>query len=231
MCVEILTQKAKARILIVDDHPLVRDGLMRLINSQPDLVAIGEAGTAHEAMAHVEQNQPDLAILDLRLKHGDGLELIRTLKAQEPHLLLLVLSQYDEPIYVERALRAGASGYIDKQQAANRLLEAIRTVLAGEIYLTRGMAAVLLSRGIGHAQSAGPRKEIEQLTNRELHVFSLIGAGIGTRAVAAALHVSVKTVETHRENIKHKLNLKGAAELVHAASQWASGQAILSGAA
>ena len=231
MCVENATQRSKARVLIVDDHPLVRDGLMRLINRQTDLVASGEAGTAQEARVRAEQDQPDLVILDLRLKHGDGLELIKMLKAQAPDVRLLVLSQYDEPIYVERALRAGASGYIDKQQAADRLLEAIRTVLAGEIYLTRGMAAVLLSRGVGQAQAVGPRKEVEQLTDRELHVFSLIGAGVGTRAVADALHVSVKTVETHRENIKHKLNLKGAAELVHAASQWASEQAVLSGAA
>jgi two-component system response regulator NreC len=215
-----LTIPQKARILVVDDHPMVRDGLNRLISSQSDLIWCGEAGTGAEAQAAVARHKPDLVILDLRLKAEDGFELIRSLKSQFADVRILVLSQYDSRLYVERALRAGALGYVVKEQAAEEVLKAIRAVMAGEIYVTRAMAAVLLHQLVGARQNA-TRTGLEQLTDRELYVLQLLGAGLSTRQIAAEVNRSLKTIETHRENIKRKLGLSGAAELVHFAAQWA----------
>jgi DNA-binding NarL/FixJ family response regulator len=208
-----------ARILIVDDHPMVRDGLVRLIGQHGDLACCGEAGSVPEAMSAVAMQKPDLVILDLRLKGGDGLELIKSLLAQHPELRILILSQYEAPMYAERALRAGALGYVVKEQAAEEILGAIRTVMAGEVYLTRGMAALLLHKFVG-APKASNQGGAEQLTDRELHVLHLLGAGLSTREIASELKLSFKTIETHRENIKRKLGLQSAAALVHYATQW-----------
>src|SRR6185436_8861316 len=147
-------QVLKARILVVDDHPMVRDGLVRLINKQRDLICVGEAGTVTEAQTAVAKHRPDLVILDLRLKGGDGLELIKSLKSQFADLRILILSQYEARLYVERALRAGALGYVVKDQAAEEVLDAIRTVLAGQVYLTRGMAGLLLHKFVGAGSKA-----------------------------------------------------------------------------
>lgn len=214
------SSKSKTRVLVVDDHPLVRNGLIRLINNQDDLVCCGEAGTVQEAQVAVAKEKPDLLILDLRLKSGDGLELIKSLRAQFPELRILIVSQYDAIIYIERALRAGASGYVIKDQAAEEVLTAIRTVLTGEVYLTRGMAALLLHRFV-LAAPKGSSSRVEPLTDRELHVLQLLGGGMSTREIATELKLSFKTVETHRENIKRKLGLRGAAALVHFATEWA----------
>ncbi len=216
----------RMRILVVDDHPVVRDGLIRLINRQRDLICCGEAGTEAEAQTAVAKQKPDLVILDLRLKGGDGLGLIKLLKSQFEDLRILVLSQYDAPAYVERALRAGALGYVVKEQAADGVLKAIRTVLAGQVYLTRGMAGLLLHKFVGTSPKA-PLTGVEHLTDRELHVLQLLGAGMSTREVAAELGLSFKTIEAHRENIKHKLGLHGAAELIHYANEWAREQISL----
>jgi DNA-binding NarL/FixJ family response regulator len=216
-------QGTKSSILVVDDHPMVRDGLSRLISRQDDLVCCGEAGTVAEAQAAVARLKPDLAILDLRLKGGDGLELIKSLKLQYPDLRMLVLSQYEAPLYMERALKAGAMGYVVKEQAAEEILKAIRTVLQNEIFLTRGMAALLLKKLIG----PGPKLSkpgAEPLTDRELHVLQLLGTGLSTREISVELHVSFKTVESHRENIKRKLGLRSASALVHYATEWAREQ-------
>lgn len=210
----------KARILVVDDHTMVREGLTRLINSQSDLMCSGEAGSVREAQAAAARCQPDLAIVDLRLKAEDGLELIKSLRAQFAKLRILVLSQYDSRLYVERALRAGALGYVLKEQAADEVLQAIRAVLGGEVYLTRAMAGLLLHQFVGAGPEV-PRTGLEKLTDTELHVLQLLGAGLSTRQIAAEVKRSFKTIETHRENIKSKLGLKGAAELVHYATQWA----------
>jgi DNA-binding NarL/FixJ family response regulator len=215
---------AKSKILVVDDHPMVRDGLRRLISQQADLECCGEAGTASDTLESVTRLKPDLVILDLRLKGGDGLELIKGLKAQQPELRILILSQYEAPIYVERALRAGALGYVVKAQAAEEILRAIHLVLAGEVYLSRTMAALLLRRFVGF----GPKptgEGIEPLTDRELHVLHLLGSGLSTRQIATELNLSFKTVETHRENIKRKLGLRGAAALIHFATQYTREQA------
>jgi DNA-binding NarL/FixJ family response regulator len=217
----------KPKILVVDDHPMVRDGLRRLLSQESDLVWCGEAGTVAETHTAVAELRPDLVILDLRLRGGDGLELIKSLKAQHPDLRILILSQYEAPIYVERALRAGALGYVIKEQAADEILKAIHSVLAGEVYLTRGMAALLLRRfvGLGAKPAEGGT---EPLTDRELHVLQLLGTGLSTRQIATELNLSFKTIETHRENIKRKLGLRGAAALIHYATQYAQEQISLS---
>jgi len=216
----------KATILVVDDHPMVRDGLVRLISQQNDLVCCGEASTVAETQAAVARHKPDLIILDLRLKAQDGLELIKSLKYQYPGLRILILSQYGAPIYVERAMRAGASGYVVKEQAANEVLDAIRSVLAGEIYLTRGMAALLLRKLLVPKPDVA-NQSAEPLTDRELHVMQLLGGGLSTRDIATELHVSFKTIESHRENIKRKLGLSDAAALIHFATEWAREQVSL----
>jgi DNA-binding NarL/FixJ family response regulator len=210
----------KARILVVDDHPMVRDGLIRLIGKQRDLICCGQAGTAADTQTAIAKYKPDLLILDLRLKGGDGLELIKSLKSQFPGLRILILSQYDAPLYIERALRAGALGYVIKDQAAEEVLSAIRAVLAGQLYLTRGMAGLLLHKFVGTTPKASG-VGAERLTDRELHVLQLLGAGLSTREIAAEVNLSFKTVETHRENIKRKLGLRGGAALVHYATEWA----------
>jgi len=205
---------------------MVRDGLRRLIAEQGDLSCCGEAGTVADAQLAVAKCKPDLVILDLRLKGGDGLELIKTLKSQFAGLRILILSQYDAPLYIERALRAGALGYVVKEQGAEEVLGAIRTVMAGQVYVTRGMAGLLLHKFVG-TTSASPRSGVEPLTDRELHVMQLLGSGMSTREIAQELKLSFKTVETHRENIKRKLGLRGAAALIHFATQWAREQVSL----
>ena len=210
----------KTRILVVDDHPMMRDGLIRLLSKQRDLICCGEAGTAAQAQSATAKHKPDLVILDLRLKGGDGLELIKSLKSQFEKLRILILSQYDEPQYIERALRAGALGYVIKEQAAEEVLAAIRTVLSGQVYLTRGMAALLLHKFVG-APPKAPNSGTEPLTDRELHVLQLLGTGMSTREIAEELKLSFKTIETHRENMKRKLGLRGAVALVHYATGWA----------
>ncbi len=205
---------------------MMRAGLIQLLHKQHDLICCGEAGTAAEAQFAVAKHKPDLVILDLRLKSGDGLELIKSLKAQFAELRILILSQFEAPLYIERSLRAGAHGYVVKEQAPGELLEAIRTVLAGQVYLTRGMAALLLHKFVGAAAKttcAG----VEHLTDRELHVLQLLGAGLSTREAAAELNLSFKTVEVHRENIKQKLGLRSAAALVHYATAWAQEQVAM----
>ena len=211
---------------MVDDHPMVRDGLIRLISKERDLMCCGEAGTAAEAQAAVAKHQPDLLILDLRLQRGDGLELIKSLKCLHPDLRILILTQYDAPLYAERALRAGALGYLIKDQAADEILNAIRTVLSGQVYLTQALAGLMLHKLVG-ATGKLSRTGVEQLTDRELHVLQLLGAGLSTRHIATHLKLSFKTVETHRENIKSKLGLRDAAELVHFANEWARQQGAL----
>ncbi len=208
------------RILIVDDHPIVRSGLIRLLEKQSDMICCGEASGVAEAGAAIAELKPDLAIVDLRLNGSNSLEFICAMCAQYPALRLLVLSQYDTPVYVERALRAGAMGYVVKSQAPAEIVTSIRTVLAGEIYVSRGLAGLLLHRFVGKTQKTSS-PGIDKLTNRELHVLQLLGTGLSTRKVAAELNVSFKTIESHRENIKRKLGLKGAAELVHFANRWA----------
>jgi len=217
------TKKNAARILIVDDHPLLRQGIAELINNEPDLEVCGEAEDPHKAIDQVEKLQPDIIVLDISLKGASGIELLKNIKVRYPRVLVLILSMHDESVYAHRALRAGAAGYIMKQEASDRVLAAIRKILQGEVYLSDELGARMLNRLVG-GRSALNGSPIEELSDRELEVFGLIGQGHGTRPIAEKLHLSVKTVESHRAHIKEKLNLKSANELVHHAIQWAQSE-------
>ena len=216
-------ENRRAGILLVDDHPIVIEGLTQLINQQQDLIVWGEASDSLGALKAIETLKPNLAIVDISLKNGSGLDLIKSLQQRFPKLPILVLSMHDESLYAERVLRAGARGYITKQEATEKLITAIRRVLDGEIYLNEKVTSKILSRVI----STSPAKNlssINRLSDRELEVFQLIGQGHGTREIAELLHLSIKTVETYREHIKDKLQLKDATELVRYAVRWAEGE-------
>jgi DNA-binding NarL/FixJ family response regulator len=208
-----------ARILIVDDHPLVREGLAVRIGRQADMEVCGQAAGVAEAMKQVEATSPDLVIIDLSLKDGHGIDLIKQIRAKYEGVRMLVASMYDETMYAERALAAGAMGYINKQEMPERVLEAIRQVHLGRIYLSAAMTDRALHR-LSAARSAGGASPVESLSDRELEVFELIGRGVKTAQIALRLHLSVKTIETHREKIKVKLNVKDGAELNCYAVQW-----------
>jgi DNA-binding NarL/FixJ family response regulator len=209
----------KTRILIVDDHPIMRRGLVELIKLEGDLAVCGEADSVKSALDLIGLRKPHVVLVDLSLKNENGLELIKDIRVRHPKMLVLVLSMHDESFYAERALRAGAKGYIMKQQAPGQFLQAIRRILAGEIYVSEAISAKLVSKlaaGASAVQAFSP----ERLSDRELEVFRLIGTGLGTRRIADRLSRSVKTVETYREHIKFKLNLKDSSELVQTAIQW-----------
>ena len=209
----------KHHILIVDDHPIVRQGLAQLIDQEQDLSVCGQAENAHEAMGVIKSLSPDLAIVDITLRETIGMELIKDIKVRYPSLPVLTLSMHDEAIYAERALRAGAKGYIMKQEATERVVTAIRRVLAGEVYISEDMAAKMVSKMIGRTPDKGA-SPVERLSDRELEVFRLIGEGYGTREMAAKLHLSIKTIETYRAHIKDKLGFQDANELLRSAIQW-----------
>jgi DNA-binding NarL/FixJ family response regulator len=211
----------KSRTIVVEDHPVLCDGLMQLVRSQPDLTCISSADNTLDAKRLVEQYKPDLMLLDLRLKGGDSLDLIKSLRVEHPHVKVLVLSQFDELIYAERALRAGASGYIMKENAADEVLRAVRKVLAGELYFSEKVAAAVVQRSLREKPGAS-HVGLESLSDRELEVFQLIGASYRTQEIAEQFHLSPRTVETHREKIKYKLGLHSAAELKQFARKWAA---------
>ncbi len=213
----------KINILIVDDHPIVRQGLAELVNHENDLVVCGQAEDAHQAMKAVKELKPDMAIVDISLKETSGMELIKDINAQYPHLPVLALSMHDESLYAERALRAGARGYVMKAEATENVVTAIRKVLCGQIYLSDRMTAKLIHKLVGGKTEVGA-SGIDHLSDRELEVFHLIGQGYGTRQIGEKLHLSVKTIETYRAHIKEKLNLADAAELLQYAIQWVTSQ-------
>src|SRR5881396_983075 len=213
--------RRKSRIIVVEDHPVLCDGLMQLISSQPDLACAGVANNTSDAKRLVEQGKPDLMLLDLRLKGGDSLELIKSLRVEHPKVKVLVLSQYDELIFAERALRAGAFGYIMKENTTNEVLRAARKVLAGELYFSERVAAAVVQRTLREKPTPS-RAGIERLSDREMQVFQLLGAAYSAREIAEQFHLSRKTVETHCEKIKHKLSLYNAAELKEFARRWAA---------
>jgi DNA-binding NarL/FixJ family response regulator len=207
------------RIVLVDDHPIVRERLSEIINGESDLVVCAEAEDRSGALQTIESTRPNLVIIDLALKNSNGLELIKDIRSRWPKVLMLVVSMHDESLYAERVIRAGARGYITKQEATRRILQAIRRVLAGEIYLNEKTAANVLSRLAAHPRPEGG-SPTELLTDRELEVFELTGSGLNTRDIAEKLRIDVKTVETYRVRIKEKLNLKGASELLQLAIRW-----------
>jgi len=213
----------KAKILIVDDHPLVREGLADLVNKEKDLVVCGQAEDAYQAMEAIRELKPDMAIVDISLKETSGLELIKDIKIQHPGLPVLTLSMHEESVYAERALRAGAKGYIMKREATKKVVTAIRKVLRGQLYLSEKMMTRLVRKFVDGKPEAGT-SPIDRLTDRELEVFSLLGRGNGTRQISEQLHLSVKTIETYRSRIKEKLNLTSASELLQHAFQWVNSE-------
>ena len=214
-----VNRKPKTKVLLVDDHPVLRRGLSQLINQESDMTVCGEAEDAPKAFEAVGQLEPDVVVVDVSLKGSNGIELLKNLKARYPNLPVLVLSMHDESLYAERALRAGGLGYIMKDEAFEQVLVAIRQVLKGDIFLSEKMKSRMLHQ-VAFGKGKVVNSLIEKLTDRELEVFRLIGQGHGTRQIAEELHLSVRTVEAYREYIKEKLNLKNATELVQHAFHW-----------
>jgi len=214
----------KIRILLVDDHAVVRFGIAQLINRQPDMIVVGEEEDASKAMGAIEVLKPNLVIADISLKESSGLELMRNIKAQHAGLPVLVVSSHDESIYAEIAFRAGALGYLMKDEALDKIIIAIRRVLSGAIYVSDSLAAKMLQQQI-RGQNTINDSPVKDLSDRELEVFQLIGQWKTTRDIADELHLSVKTIEYYREQIKRKLSLKNAAELTQRATSWVGREA------
>ena len=209
----------KRRVLIVDDHPMIRQGLRRVMDNESDLTVCGEAESVRDARTAINHSSPDIVIVDISLKQGDGMELVREIRAHHPQLPILVLSMHDELIYAERMLSAGANGYIMKQAASDQFLVAVRRVLEGNIYVSESVGANLIqkfaTRGAG--VSVNP---VDRVSNREIQILHMIGKGMSTREIALSLNLSIKTVESHRQRIKRKLNLSTGAQLVQYAVKW-----------
>ena len=216
-------QKAKTKILIVDDHPMMRQGLVQLITNEPDLTVSGEVENAEQAISIIAQAAPDLVLVDISLTGKSGLELIKDIQTMSSGLPVLVISMHDESIYAERVLRAGGRGYIMKQEGGKQIMQAIRHVLSGQIYVSTKMSGKILEIFSGRRSESGG-SPVERLSDREFEVFQLIGEGKGTRQIAEQLHLSVKTVEVHRQHIKEKLKLTDAPSLTRYAVQWVESQ-------
>lgn len=219
---------ALKRILIVDDHPMTRSGMAGWIEREPDLSVCAEADTAWKALDAVSKHKPDLVLTDITLPGKNGVELIKDLHAMRPELPVLVITMHDESLYAERALRAGARGYIMKHEGGDKLVHAIRRVLGGRIYVSESMSSRILEVFSGRRQVAR-RSGIEQLSDREFEVFQLIGQGLSTRDVARRLRVSVKTVDAHRAKIKDKLGIKSMTELISSAARWSAQEGTATG--
>jgi len=214
-----VAESCKRRVFVVDDHPIVRAGLAQLINREPDLEVCGDAEEMHGALRTINALRPDILIVDISLNGPDGLDLLKNIRAKDPSLPVLILSMHDECIYAERALRAGANGYIMKQEATDRVLTALRRILNREIYVSDQVANKMLRQYVG---SPGSRSPLDELSDRELEVLRLIGEGHSTRQIAEQLHLSVKTVESYQGHLKEKLGLKNSRELFQYAIQVAS---------
>jgi len=208
----------KRKVFLVDDHPLVREWLASLVNQQADLVICGEAESAQQALGQIEASGADVIIVDITLAQGSGLELIKDLRLIYPHGVVIVLSMHEESLYAERALRAGARGYVMKKESTKKILVAIRQVLDGKLYVSDKFAATITEKFVGGKNQGG--SPIEGLSDRELQVFTMIGQGIETRQIAESLHISIKTVQVYCARIKEKLNLTNATELIREAIRW-----------
>ncbi|MFL6351996.1 MAG: response regulator [Bryobacteraceae bacterium] len=214
----------KRKVLVVDDHPIVREGLAQMINREPDLAVCGDAANMHKAAQLIDILRPDILIVDISLDGPDGLDLLKHIRTQDPSLPVLILSMHDESIYAERALRAGANGYIMKQEATDNVLDALRRILNREVYVSPRIATKMLQQFIGVTGTDTMRSSVDELSDRELEVLRLIGAGHGTRQIAEELHLSVKTVETYQAHLKEKLVLRNSRELVQYAARWTIGR-------
>ena len=214
--------RSRVRVFIVDDHPIVRRGFQLLLSLEPDLIVCGEADNGPAALQKILALKPDVAIVDLSLKGSSGLELIKQLRAQSLKLKLLVFTMRDEGIYAERAMRAGADGYITKEEGTEKAIQAIRLLMQGKRYLSDKVAERMMDTLVGNGSRA--EGAVESLSDRELEVLELIGAGLGSREIAEKLHLSIKTIESHREHMKTKLGLTRAPELVSYAFNWFHGE-------
>jgi DNA-binding NarL/FixJ family response regulator len=212
--------KQRTRVLIVDDHPAVREALALRIGRQSDMEVCGEAADMSEALRLIGGTEPDVAVVDISLRTGNGLDLIKRIKDRNGHVRILVWSVHSESLYAERALRAGAQGYLNKDQATDQIVEAIRRVLAGKVWLSEAMAERMLQRAVGGTPEEVTRSPLDALADRELEVFRLIGEGVKTADIAERLHLSVKTVETYRDRIRQKLDLSDGTTLAHYATRW-----------
>jgi len=210
----------QARILIVDDHPALREALAIRISRQRDLMVCGEAADMTEALKLVTEAAPDVAVIDISLKRGDGIDLIKRVKGRNNEVRMLVWSMHPESLYAERALRAGALGYINKDQATEKIIEAIRRVLSGKIYLSDSMTDSVIHRAVVGKRPSPAKASLEALADRELEVFRMIGQGLKTSEIAERLHLSIKTIETYRDRIRLKLDIANGAELAQVAAQW-----------
>lgn len=213
---------AKKKVVVVDDHPIVRKGVRALLSQEADLTVCGEAESLGEALTVIAQTKPDVVIVDISLRGSDGLELIKSIRYRDSKLPILVMSMYDETLYAERVLRAGGNGYIMKEAVDGNIVRAVRTILAGDVYVSDAVHRRLFRSLAGGAK--GGASPVEQLSDRELEVYRLIGMGKGTREIAQQLSLSVKTIETYRAHIKEKLGLETASALTQAAVQWVSSQ-------
>jgi DNA-binding NarL/FixJ family response regulator len=217
-------EPAKIRIFVLDGQPLLRQGISVYLNSQPDMTVCGEAGSVPEARRKIAECQPQFVVTALRLGAGDSLKLIKELKTENPGLCVLVYSAFEENIFAERAIRAGASGYVMKQAPSEKLATAVREIMTGGIYVSRELALSAFRKSLqrhrkdNHTLRSGTC--LEELSNREMHIFRLLGSGLGTKQIAASLDLSVKTIESHRENIKHKLRLRSSGEVRERAAKW-----------
>lgn len=216
----------KTRVLLVDDHPLTRHGMKALISQQPNLEIVGEADSAPRALELVEKLKPNLAVVDITLRSTNGIELTKGMRAQSPDLQVLIVSMHDENLYAERALRAGAMGYLMKHEASEKIIAAIQRIQQGEIYLSDRIKEKMLHRFVNHKtdELVSP---IDTLSDREMEVFQLIGNGYGTRLIAQQLNLSIKTIDSYREHLKLKLNLESGSELVRYAIQWMKSQGTM----
>lgn len=208
-------------MLLVDDHPLLRRGLAQLVNQEKDMSVVGEAEDVVNALRLVEEHKPDVAVVDLSLKDSNGMDLIKDIRLRAPNTLVLVLSMHDESFYAERVLRAGARGYITKGENSAKVIEGIREVLRGKVFVNEAISSRMLSKFVGDRTGTGG---IESLSDREFEIMGMIGHGVQTREIAKRLHLSVKTIDAHRDNIKRKLNLPDAAELLKYAIKWAKSE-------
>ena len=217
-------EPAKVRILVLDAQPLLRQGISAYLNSQADMMVCGEAGSVPDARKTIAECQPQFVVTALRLGAGDSLKLIKELKIQNPELCVLVYSAFEENIFAERAIRAGASGYVMKQAPCEKLATAIREIMKGGIYVSRELALSAFRKSLQrHRKDNYTLRSgtcLEELSNREMHIFQLLGSGLGTKQIAASLDLSVKTIESHRENIKHKLRLRSSGEVRERATKW-----------
>ena len=222
---EIGARKAKCRVFLVDDHPIVRHGLTQLINREPDLIVCGESEDGSKGLTAVGAAKPDVVVVDLTLKRSSGFSLIKNLKSLDPKLSILVLSIHEESLYAERCLRAGAKGYLMKEEAMENVLLAIRRVLAGQVYLSEDMQSKLF-RTSGKQNDNVVASPLERLSDRELEIFRLLGQGMGTRQIAKLLHLSISTVESHRARIKVKLNVESGTKLLQHAVKWVETESV-----